>query len=117
MGGATGIVLLAVLTIVGFYTIHIVGSANTLYDQIDALAGVRQLSQTDSSLKWPPWLESLNILVLPGTLAGFFWPCVEPANATIALIGILFAAQAVAGFTVVIVDGWRNGNLAKLVAL
>lgn len=110
------IVLLSVLALLGFYTLHGISAANTFYDQIETQGAALRLSQSDPNLKWPAWLESLNVLVLPGTLAGFFWPCVEPANPTIALVGIVFAAQAVAGLTVVVVDGWRWGNRGRVVS-
>lgn len=103
--------LLALLSASGFYALHAVSGANGFYDKINAYAAQRLLS--DNVTSWPAWLNPPESFSLPGVLLEFFWPCAEPQNAALALYLLVFAGQAVAGLTVVMVEGYRVGNKGR----
>lgn len=51
------------------------------------------------------------------TLVNFFWPVSQGETPGLSLVGVLFGGQLVAFLTMVMIEGFREGNKGRVVGL
>ena len=108
------------LILLGGYCLHVFSEANGLFPQIVSYRSMTTLPTptTWSATSFPETFTGYDPPDgLLSTLLVFFWPLVDGENPGASLISFLFAGQAVAVWTAVVLEGSRKGNRGRVVSL
>ena len=100
---------LLALGVFGYIALHHFGNANGFFDLINASVTNDVYPQSFTSVK--PLNDVANFFL------AFFWPTVDGDHPGLSLACYVFASQWVAGWTLIMMEGYRAGNQGRAVAL
>lgn len=103
------IVLLS-LTVLGALSLHGFGYSNGFFELVENVARKQVLPDKNirRGEKSITGIKSIDDTIL--VFLTFFWPLTQGDNPGLSLLGILFAGQNVAGWTITMIEGQRRGN-------
>jgi len=113
-------VIMPSLILLGGYSLHIFSDSNGLFPQIVSYRS-KNILPTPTTSTVASFPESFTGYDPPdgllATLLVFFWPLVNGENPGAGLISFLFAGQAVAIWTAVVLEASRKGNRGRIISL
>jgi hypothetical protein len=92
----------------GYAALHIFGASNGLFELIPAAIENGVYAHKFTGVK--------GIDDLFNFFVAFFWPCVDGNNPGISLLSIVFAGQMLAGWALIIMEGYRAGNAGRAIS-
>jgi len=106
---------LLVLTLFGGWCLHGFSTSNSFFETITSLNEQALLPNGRSYHNVFTGVAPVDGLL--STLLTFFWPVVDGEHPDLCLTGILFGGQAVAAWTLTMLEGMRRGNSWRVVSL
>jgi len=106
---------LLVLTLFGGWCLYGFSTTNSFFE---AITGLNERILLPDGVSYHHVFTSVTpIDGLLSTILTFFWPVVDGEHTDLCLTGILFGGQAVAAWTLTMLEGMRRGNSWRVVSL
>ncbi len=98
-----------VLGIFGYIALHHFGNANGFFDLVNASIANGLYAQT--------FVPNKCLNGVANFFLAFFWPAVDGKHPGLSLACYVFAGQWIAGWTLIIMEGYRAGNQGRAISL